>query len=236
MDSSRRRSPARVSPLHTVLRRRGFERLLAASKDSPKALALYLLAARAGLGARECAGLDVGDVSADGEKARTGALVRTVDRRHRRRNEAREVAIDADTRGAIETYLAWRKGRCQHFRLRLRTIADRDGVERCHACREAVNFLKSPLFLGRFGRRVGAHWIREEFRTLGRRLQLPTDVRFASLGRRRWAERPASDIGSRVEVAVGHTGVNVAGVGDQGNPEPHDHQPVDVATRSRDRS
>lgn len=213
--------------------------MLAAAKDSPRALALYLLAVRAGLGARECAGLDVEDVSADGAGARRGVLVRTVDRRRGRAHAVKEVAIDADTSCAIEAYLAWRKGRCSHFRLRLRTVLDRAGVERCHACRDVTNFLKSPLFLGRGGHRVVAHWIREEFRGVRRRLRLPAGVRFASLGQRRLpvvpVTEPATPTGVATQDVVASDAAS-AGTAIQGGPLPGRRALLKSGAPPRDRS
>jgi hypothetical protein len=175
------------------LSRRGEARLLAAAKESPCAFVLYLLAVRAGLGARECAGLDVGDVSVDGLQARSALCVRTMDRRRLSAATSRERPIDGETRGAIEVYLAWRQGRCAHFKLRLRTLTDAGGVVRCHACHEPIDFLKSPLFLGRRGQRVATQWLRERFRGVRRELRLPADVRFGQLGRRHFDRRPASE-------------------------------------------
>lgn len=188
---------SRILSLHRrpILSARGEIRLIAAAKESPRALLLYLLALRLSFGARQCAGLLVEDVSPDGARARDAFRLRVHDRRWRDGTTPTEHEVDDETAAAATSYLAWRRDRCMHFRLSLRTVRDGSGTLRCHACREPIEFLKSPLFVGRFGRAVAPQWLREEFRGLRTRLRLPERLHFEDLGRRSRPRPNQRDLG-----------------------------------------
>jgi hypothetical protein len=197
----RRRLARRRSRPRTTLTARDQQRLLAVAKESPRALLLYHLAVRIGLGARDCAALDVIDVSPDGLHARASMSVRSLDRRRRGQREFQKKHVDHESRAAIEQYLAWRRARCSHFRITLRTIKDA-GVERCHSCHEPVDLLSSPLFLGRRARRTAAQWLRQEFRERRSHLRLPSSVRFDDLRKRGKSAQQASSVNATAQASA----------------------------------
>jgi integrase len=180
-----------------VLGRKGAARLLAEAAQSPRSLVLYTLAMDIGLGARECAGLDVEDISLDGAQARPSIRIRLWDRRRKYTAPVREAPLGAATGAAVERYLGWRRDRCAHFRVSLQTYRDGSGVERCHACADVADFLKAPMFLGRNGQRVSAQWLREEFAGVRRRLRLDRDLGFGGLGR---GSYPIPKAGARADL------------------------------------
>lgn len=147
---------------------------------------LYVLALRVGLGARQLNALNIGDVSPDGRRVRDGLLVRS--------GSPSALSLDNGARRAVGRYLDWRCS-CVHHRLPLQTYRD-GAARRCHVCRDDVNTLANPLFIGRNKRRLSAKRMRHEFAERRDELGLDRRLRFDSLRQTYEASRGVHGTGS----------------------------------------
>jgi hypothetical protein len=139
---------------------------------------LYWLAFRLGLSARQLSALDVRDISIDGKEPSQAIRLKPA-RRYRSAGEGL-VAIPIDTRGVIRRYLKWRR-ECVHHRLPMRTVRDSAGKERCHVCREPIDFLACPLFATARRGRLAAKTMQNGFAIMRDQLGLGRALRFDSL-------------------------------------------------------
>jgi integrase len=156
-------------------------RLLGRASRAPRTHLVYALALELGLGCREIALLDVGDVSDDGRTARESLLLRAKDGRVRRAEPPPPAQFPAELREEVARHLERRRSRCEHHVRPMRTIIGSDRRPRCASCGEDADFRRAPLFVNRQGGRISERYLRKELARLRDRLRLNPAIRFGSL-------------------------------------------------------
>jgi site-specific recombinase XerC len=152
--------------------------LLESSVVFVRSHALYAMALGAGLGATHLNALDLVDVTPDGKYV-TSLVV--PHRLASRRRKTPSFTLTTSVRQVLARYLAWRRARCAHFKTRLQTYTDGDGIERCHACDDVADPLQAPLFVGLRGTRLSSKQMRDEFGRWRHELGLNPKLRFDSM-------------------------------------------------------
>lgn len=138
------------------------ERLLATVTGDIRTLTVYTLAMHVGLTCREIAGLGVTDVAPDGREPGDAILCHPVDGR-RAHHEHRALPVPPDVRPILAPYLTWRRGLCPHPDRPMKTTMGRDRIRRCASCGDVADFLRAPLFLSQWMRRISPRRLRAEF-------------------------------------------------------------------------
>jgi integrase len=145
-----------------LLRDRERTRLIASVASDIRPLTVYTLALWVGLTCRELASIDVRDFSPDGWSPGDAVLCRTVDGRRTDRDD-RAIPLPPEVKSILARYLLWRRGLCPHPDRPMKTIIGRDRIRRCASCGDVADFLRAPLFLSQWMRRISPRRLRAEF-------------------------------------------------------------------------
>lgn len=145
------------------------ERLLLAAAHSGRGrrdLVIILLALKAGLHAREQCRLDVRHVAPVGAGLPGYILVPGRGGSFDPALPTEAVPIPWILRNEIEALIAWRRERCKHGDGRYGKQPGPHGIVLCHACRQPLDFGRTPFLQSRAGQRLSERQIHKVFAKL----------------------------------------------------------------------